>query len=204
MVWRTFPNKVPGRARTDVLDGARLEAHKTVSTGRRCPDRWVDQPTRAPEPQMLGQALSHGIADIRVRIERRMIRFIGDVIENPDEIRQQFDIAGAVLEAAREAKLPRPVPRDLTDGDHDVPGTIPGTAFLGVEAVSACPGVGEGRIHVAVAIDAQVTAPAPPGKLARVQVRIAAPFGQKSATGQSLDLGEDLEFVIGIDDTAKR
>jgi hypothetical protein len=54
-----------------------------------------------------------------------------------------------------------------------------------------------------VAIDAQIAAAALPGKLARVQMGIAATFGQKTAAGQALDLCEDLHLVISIDETAQ-
>lgn len=54
-----------------------------------------------------------------------------------------------------------------------------------------------------VAIDAQVAAAALPRKLARVQMRVAATFRQKSAAGQALNLCQDIHLVIGIDKTAQ-
>jgi hypothetical protein len=62
---------------------------------------------------MLGEALSFGISDIRIGLQRRVTRLIGHVVKNPDEIRQQLHIAGAVGKAARKAEFPRPMPRHL-------------------------------------------------------------------------------------------
>lgn len=98
---------------------------------------------------MLGEALSFGMPDIRIRTESRMIGFIGDVIEHPDEIRQQLHIAGTVLKAAGKTEFPRPMPSHFTDGNHHIPYAIPGTALLGIESVSAGSGVGEGSVSYA-------------------------------------------------------
>lgn len=57
---------------------------------------------------------------------------------------------------------------------------------------------------MAVAIDAQVSASASPGKLARIEMRIAAALGQKTPAGQALDLGEDLKLFVRVDETAQR
>ena len=56
---------------------------------------------------------------------------------------------------------------------------------------------------MAVAVETQITAAPLPGKLARVQMRIAPTFGQNTAAGQTLDLREDLHLVIGIDEAAQ-
>jgi hypothetical protein len=112
---------------------------------------------------MLGKALAFGVADSGIRMQRRMARFIGDVVKQPDEIGQQLDIARAVMETAGKAELPRPVPGHFAHGNHDIPGAIPGTAFASVEAVSTDPCIGEGGIHMAVAIEAQIAAAALPG-----------------------------------------
>ena len=128
---------------------------------------------------MLGQALTFGISDHRIRMQGRMIRLIGHVVEHPDKIGQHFHIARAVIKAARKAKLPRPMPGHLADGNHHIPCAVPSTALLSVEAVSACTGVGEGCVDMTVTINAQVSAAALPSKLARVQMRVAPAFGQR-------------------------
>ena len=46
---------------------------------------------------MFRKTLALRIADIRIDIERHMIWFIGNIVENADEIREQFDIASAIL-----------------------------------------------------------------------------------------------------------
>ena len=81
-------------------------------------------------------------------MQRRMFRLIGQIIEDPDEIRQQLHIAGAVMEAAGKAEFARAVPGHFADGHHHVPCAIPRAALLGVEAVSAGAGIGEGSIDV--------------------------------------------------------
>ena len=120
-----------------------------------------------------------------------------------DEVGEQFHIAGAVMEAAGKAEFTCAVPGHFADGHHHIPCAIPGTALFGVEAVPAGAGIGEGGVDMTVAIDAQIAAAALPSKLARVQMGIAATFGQKAAAGQALDLCEDLHLVISIDETAQ-
>ena len=117
---------------------------------------------------MLGEALALGISDSRIRMQRGMAQLVGHVVEDADEIRQQFHIASAVMEAAGKAEFTCAVPGHFTDGHHHIPCAIPGTALLGVESVSAGAGIGEGRVDVTVAIDAQIAAAALPSKLPRV------------------------------------
>ena len=157
----------------------------------------------ASPAQMLGEALAVGISDSRIGMQSRMTRLVGHVFEDANEVRQQFHIARAVMEAAGKAEFACAMPGHFTDGHHDIPCAIPGAALLSVEAVSAGAGVGEGGVDMTVAIDAQVAAAALPRKLARVQMRVATTFRQKTAAGQSLDFGQDLHLVVGIDETAQ-
>ena len=152
---------------------------------------------------MLGQALALGISDSRIGMQRWVFRLIGQIIEDPDEIRQQFHIASAVMEAAGKAEFTGAVPGHFADRNHHLPRAVPGATIFGVEAVPAGAGIGEGGVDMTVAVNAQIAAAPLPGKLARVQMGIAATFGQKAAAGQALDLCEDLHLVIGIDETAQ-
>ena len=95
---RTFPDEIPGCTRADILDGTRLETDKAVSPRCGRPDGRVDQTARTFPSEVFGEPLTLGISDIRNRIQRRMLRFVRDIIENPDKIRQQLDVAGAVFE----------------------------------------------------------------------------------------------------------
>src|SRR6056297_1976951 len=105
--------------------------------------------------------------------------------------------------AAHKAEFARAVPGHFADRHHHIPCAIPRAALFGVEAISAGAGVGEGGVDMTVAVDAQISAAALPGQLARVQMRVAATFRQKTAAGQALDFCQDLNLVIGIDETTQ-
>lgn len=104
------------------------------------------------------------------------------------------------MKAAGIAKFPR----HLADGHHHVPSAIPRTAVVRIETVSARTCVGEGRVYITIAVDAQIAASSLPGKLSGVQIRVAATLNQKATSRQAFDLGQYLHLVIGIDKIAQR
>ena len=85
-------------------------------------------------------------------MQRRMSRFVGHVVEDADEVGQQFLIATVVLEATGKAEFACAVPSHFADGYHHVPCAVTSAALFGVEAVSAGAGVGEGGVDVTVTI----------------------------------------------------
>ena len=136
----------------------RLKADHAIRARLGCPDRRVDQAPRFGSAQMPGQALTFGIPEVWTRMQRSMICLAGQVVEHSDNVCQQFHISGAVMEAAGKAEFARAVSGHLADGSHHIRGAVPGASLLGVEAVSAGAGIGEGCVDMAVAIDAQVAA----------------------------------------------
>jgi len=67
---------------------------------------------------MLGEAVTLGISDSRIRMKRRMTRLVGHAVEHPDEIGQHLHISGAVMEAA-----PSPCPCAEAIETFRMPGT---------------------------------------------------------------------------------
>lgn len=55
---------------------------------------------------------------------------------------------------------------------------------------------------MALATRAKIATAALPGELALVQVRVAAPLGQKATAAQPLDLSENVLIFVGIDEPA--
>lgn len=50
-----------------------------------------------------------------------------------------------------------------------------------------------------VAVDPEITVAPPPGKLSRIEMRIAAALGEQPGAGQPLNLGQNLQFLVAVD-----
>src|SRR3546814_7545158 len=100
--------------------------------------------------------LARGIADRRVRRERRVPRLAVEVRKVADEVGEQLDVARVVLVDADVAEFARTMESDLLRRSLQVVSAVPGAAVAAVEAVARGTRVGEGRIDVALAIELQV------------------------------------------------
>src|SRR3546814_4560196 len=92
--------------------------------------------------------LARGIADRRVRRERRVPRLAVEVRKVADEVGEPLDVARVVLVDADVAEFARTMESDLLRRSLQVVSAVPGAAVAAVEAVARGTRVGEGRIDV--------------------------------------------------------
>src|SRR5690554_4787221 len=201
VVFGAVPDDVPLGSRPDVLDHRGLESYEAIAF--RSTDGRVDQSEMAFPAQPVGQVLPLGVAERDVGIECRMIRLVRNIRKVADEIGQKLHISRRIMEMAYVAEFARLVERDLGRRHHRIPAAIPGAPRLVVETIASLAGVGEGRVHMGVAINTQIVLPALPGQFAPIHIWRAPLLRHKTRAGQPLDLRQDFHLLVAVHQAAK-
>jgi hypothetical protein len=119
--------------------------------------------------------------------------------EIPDEIRQQFHVACLVLVAADEAQFAGPVKPHLLRARQHVPGAIPRAALAGVEPVARGSRVGEGRVDMALTVEAQVMRPPREGQFAAVERGAALALRRSGGHWSRLRSRRGCRLLVAVD-----